>query len=1728
MPAARDGSEDSDSWDSAPTSGTDDGPQGSEATPKTDADKEMMPRPTNEVSAYWRKTEDGSQVGIDLQDIVRRGVKTGLPPPWPHIEPGDGIPIISVRVAKVDTKEASKKPRGIESLDLHSLVDLHKQLERERREMPGELMIPGRIASTAVAMLVDSGATVSVLSTVMWEVLRSEVPGLTLMPTRCRIRTVSGELAHVLGTVVLEMELGERFYIHQFVVMDVEENLILGMDFIQKFQVDCDWRRGVLSLRGEEVQACRRYQIGDGRVRKLILTQKTVVPAYTQVVAHTEVRNGNPEDLPEWGMVSPARKPMETYHVVAGKALVDPRSKSIPIPIMNPSDTVAIIPRYTLLAFLIPIEQVGPPVAGDLSSDEDSNSNPTPREGEGTRDARPGTGSRADQCANTDCKGRDAQSEKDVLDIDLGTPERVQTPGGAPLADYDREVMDTGGEVAAAGNPAAGVPAAGNPAAGFPATDSQAIDPPEPSIIAMPPRANTVQSTDFSILEVDWGEPENPVNYEALGDYCVPIYCLNCAALPGRDRVRCGVGTYESADSPLGPEFRSKLPAPYMTHYTSDDRERTGQFYRKQWPDLSDSDPDEGDDGTTTSIPDCLLPTVPPHLRQLYLDTVPHVPKSGRLDLIEFLRDNQEVFAKDSDDLGRTTAVTHTIETGDARPIKQPPRRVPVHKKAAVQEEVEKMLRKGVIEPCDGPWASPIVLAAKKDGSTRFCVDFRRVNDVTKKDAYPLPRIEDNLDTLQGATYYSTLDLVSGFWQVEMAPEDRDKTAFAVGGGGLYRYLTMPFGLCNAPATFQRLMEHTLRGLQWKTAVLYIDDIIVFSNTVLNHYQRLGEVLDRLRQTGLKLKPEKCKLLRKKVEFLGHIVSAEGVEVDGGKISKISDWPVPTDLTMMRSFVGLCAYYRRYVPDFSTVCKPLFDLTRKGVPFTWGEEQQKAFETMKALLTQAPILGYPRPEGLMILDTDASNVGIGAVLSQVQDNEQERVLAYASKTLSKAERNYCVTRRELLAIVMFIKQFHHYLYGAHFLVRTDHAALYWLMRKKDPEGQMARWLIFLQSYDMIIEHRPGVRHGNADALSRCMEGCRDLDSLFVPEGDCKTLDEIKQLAWDTVRVITTRARAKLTTETKAKTMPELGEGTTPGSNQGPTPTVSGEMTPDQPGLTSSGGAPPSDPLPTQATEATPKPASSMAAADSIADPYPWMVERPATRAQAGRQEAAVTEVAQEPERNAQSSGGETQQQSHSQPIVEQQPDPTIHLDADALEAFFKDRLPEVWSDQALAYLQENNTDIKKVRSWFGAEGRPSWDSIAKENYIVKMWWARFPQLVLSRNGVLYIRWEAVKVNETPWYRVVAVDTMFPHVLSELHDAKTAGHLGQKKTIDRLKRARFYWPGMCSYARRWVQNCKVCAARKNSKHAKRSPLQQYRVGSVMDRVSIDLVGPFHPRTRRGNCWILTVSDQFSRWAEAFALRNATAPEVARKVVDFVCRKGMPLELHSDQGRNVDGEVMREVCRLLGIRQTHTTAYHPQGNAITERENSVIKAMLSAYVNERLNDWDDHLPVVMMAHRSAVHRTLQEAPFTMMMGRTARLPLDAMVGPPPEETYQQQSASEYVTALMQAMQIGHNVVSQHMDVRYAYQKVQYDRQVKAQCFKEAQPVWLRVFPNVKGKSKSLMKPWDFGWVVIQRISDVTYRIQKSLGGWAPVVHGDRLKPYHGVVTDPKTLRLCASLA
>lgn len=458
----------------------------------------------------------------------------------------------------------------------------------------------------------------------------------------------------------------------------------------------------------------------------------------------------------------------------------------------------------------------------------------------------------------------------------------------------------------------------------------------------------------------------------------------------------------------------------------------------------------------------------------------------AQLDNLKVLLfEHSHVFEMNKSELGHTNVVQHVIDTGSSGPIKQQPYRTPVVQRDHIAQLIKQMQTQGIVKPSASPWASPVVLVPKKDGSTRFCVDYRRLNAVTKKDVYPLPRIDDILDTLSEAKYFSTLDLSAGYWQVELDEDSQAKTAFTT-HCGLFEFTRMPFGLCNAPATFQRLMQVVLSGLEWDCCFVYIDDILVASKTFEDHLRHLQLVFERLQKAGLRLKPSKCHFLRDKVPYLGFVLSKSGIQPDPSKTDKVNNFPRPTNLTTLRSFLGLASYYRRFVPHFATVAAPLHCLTKKDTPFDWNDECETAFCELKLLLTEAPVLVYPRfgQGSSFLLETDASGVGLGAILSQQQEDGKYHPVAYASRSLLPSERNYAISELETLAIVWAVKYFRTYLLGHPCTVLTDHASCLSLLNTPKPSAKLARWAMAIQEMDLEIKHRSGRSNAGADALSR--------------------------------------------------------------------------------------------------------------------------------------------------------------------------------------------------------------------------------------------------------------------------------------------------------------------------------------------------------------------------------------------------------------------------------------------------------------------------------------------------------------------------------------------------------------------------------------------------------------------------------------------------------------------
>ena len=464
------------------------------------------------------------------------------------------------------------------------------------------------------------------------------------------------------------------------------------------------------------------------------------------------------------------------------------------------------------------------------------------------------------------------------------------------------------------------------------------------------------------------------------------------------------------------------------------------------------------------------------------------------------LKESTDIFALNDSELGYTDIVRHSIDTGNHMPIKQQPYRTPIVRRDRIKQMVDQMQKQGIVQPSKSPWASPVVLVPKKDGSLRFCVDYRKLNSITRKDVYPLPRVDDIFDTLNGARYFTSLDLASGYWQVELDEHAREKSAFTT-YHGLYEFVRMPFGLCNAPATFQRVMQAVLAGLTWQSCFVYLDDILIASKTFGEHIRSISEVFARLRAAGLRLKPKKCLFLREEVPYLGHLISALGIRPDPSKTEKVKTFPTPCDVTAVRQFIGLTSYYRRFVPNFSNIASPLRALTKKNAVFKWSTECQSAFDRLKTMLTSAPVLAYPKfgPDAEFVLETDASGIGLGAVLSQQQSDGMLHPIAYASRSLDPSESNYGITELETLAVVWAARYFRPYLLGHRTIVYTDHSACVSVLSSARPSGKLARWALTIQELNLIIKHRAGKLNANADALSRspCKVNSCPVDELSV-------------------------------------------------------------------------------------------------------------------------------------------------------------------------------------------------------------------------------------------------------------------------------------------------------------------------------------------------------------------------------------------------------------------------------------------------------------------------------------------------------------------------------------------------------------------------------------------------------------------------------------------------------
>ncbi|KAL7834629.1 hypothetical protein SRHO_G00288760 [Serrasalmus rhombeus] len=889
----------------------------------------------------------------------------------------------------------------------------------------------------------------------------------------------------------------------------------------------------------------------------------------------------------------------------------------------------------------------------------------------------------------------------------------------------------------------------------------------------------------------------------------------------------------------------------------------------------------------------------------------------------------RDIFAKQEGDLGCTSLITHDIPLLDDVPVRQPYRRIPPSQYETVKAHIQQLLDSQVIRESSSPFSSPIVLVSKKDGSLRLCVDYRQLNAKTRRDAYPLPRIEESLDALCGAKWFSTLDLASGYNQVPVAEKDKSKTAFCT-PFGLFEFNHMPFGLCNAPGTFQRLMERMFGDCRYQSVLLYLDDVIVFSATVEQHLERLEEVFSRLQKQSLKVKLSKCRFFQHQVGYLGHVVSAEGVATDPDKIEVVREWKRPGHLAELRSFLGFASYYRRFVEGFAKLAAPLHHLVgklngprRKGktppvsLAESWNDECECAFQSLKEKLTSAPVLAYADFNKPFVLEVDASHGGLGAVLSQEQEGKV-RPIAFASRGLRPTERNmenYSSMKLELLAVKWAVtEKFREYLLGHQFTIFTDNNPLSHLQTAKLGAVEQ-RWASQLASFNFTIKYRPGKHNQNADALSR---------------------QYVERFAVGTV--------------------------------------------------------------------------------------VPPLVSAAVVEERLNAPRSQCREVVAFPGR------------SPSDLSALQQADPVIG---------------PIWK-----FCSEGRRP--------GVEEREALGGLSK--VLLRQW-----DRLVECEGVLY-RLVYPPGGGLEYSQLLLPQCLQNEVLRSVHDDH--GHQGTERTLQ-LLRDRCFWVNMAQDVERWCQQCQRCTLGKAVQpkvRAFRGTLQAARPNEIL-AIDFSVLEP--ASDGRENVLILT--DIFTKYTQAIATKDQRASTVAQALVQhWFHRFGPPVRIHSDQGRNFESLLIKQLCRVYHIQKSRTTPYHPQGNGQCERFNRTLHDLLRTLPPEEKRHWPRHLSQLTFAYNTTPHQTTGQTPHFLMFGCQPRLPVDFLLGTG-EITQDPEPLEEWVSKHQQSLQLAHEHVRQRSKEQAQRRSRNNNEQVRDAGFEEGQLVYLK--NHVTGRNK-IQDHWNSG--------------------------------------------------
>jgi len=973
-----------------------------------------------------------------------------------------------------------------------------------------------------------------------------------------------------------------------------------------------------------------------------------------------------------------------------------------------------------------------------------------------------------------------------------------------------------------------------------------------------------------------------------------------------------------------------------------------------------------------------------------------HLNQEERESLMPICEEYSNIFQLDGDKLTCTDQIYHEIKTSEAaQPINVRPYRLPFKHRQEIDRQIQKLEEDNIIAPSKSPWNAPLLVVPKKPDENgvvkyRVCVDFRKLNQISTGDAYPLPNITEILDQLGKSKYYTTLDLAQGYHQVKMHPDHCHKTAFSTDKGH-FEFLRVPFGLKGAPATFQRLMNSVLTGLNGIKAFVYLDDIIIYALNLEDHSRKLREVFDRLRESNLKLQPSKCSFMRKEVNYLGHVITDKGVRPNPQKIDCVVKFPTPTNAKEIKSFLGLSGYYRRFVPNYGQIAKPLTSLLKKDVPFYWSDLCQEAFDKLKAILTKEPLLKYPDFEQPFNLTCDASNFAIGCILSQGPIGNDPPI-AYASRTLNKAEQNYNTTEKELCAIVWGVKQYRPYLYGQKFNIITDHRALSWLFNVKDPGSRLIRWRLKLEEYEYEIHYKPGANNTNADALSRI----RTVTTRSKTKSELLRLEDSSTSTNDFDRIENTES-------------PEISNPSEPLSNTEPSDDyqlfLNTEAKPTTNVIELTGNIFDSEP--------TTSLAQCVSADFSMSRGIALQMRRKFGHVNQLRQEQkSVTEVA------------------------------VIQLE-----------------QRTIFYL------ITKEHHWQKSTYKSIYICLQKLKELcmdLKITNLACPRMGSESDG---LQWEIIRnmlrntfrnsnIKVCVYTREQLTEDQKIQKIRELHENPLGGHHGLTRTFNKLYEEH-NWKGMRKQIKQFIRHCPDCQKNKTATRTPKEPMVITSTATrAFEKIFLDVVGPL-PRTHSGNSFILTLQDDLTKFAWASPMENHEANTVAQHfVTKFVCLHGIPQSLVTDCGTEFLSNVFKEVCKLLKIRQTSTTPYHPQSNGSLERSHRSLAEYLRNFIGKDQLNWDTRIPYAMFCHNSTVHSATKFQPYHLVYGNSVKIPTSLTNEPEPQYNY-----NDYQYEVKRQMQEAQALARSNLLEAKSKSKEQYDKTAKHQSFEVGQKVLLQ---------------------------------------------------------------------